>query len=249
MSAELHMDADLKHILTPSISELSSRIQKYPNNSASKILLNIENEALEHIEALVLNLLHFTLTANFGQSNQVNYTNMHKVLDFGEIESRIQRILPKPLHDNASIKANHVLKTYQQLTKRTNLTLNRVLNLNKTQQLLVYRIKDFLDLFKLQYKYIKITLNTVVYLVAILEFITKDILRLSCGYVRNLNKFSITKHDVCIAIYADPMLTELLHTLNSTIVSDLSATGSALVLTPIGSVRYFVVCLCLSLKK
>ncbi len=52
----------------------------------------------------------------------------------------------------------------------------------------------------------KLDLFVTIYLVNILEYICKDILRLTLYYVRMLGKYNINKSDVTTAIQADPML-------------------------------------------
>ena len=58
----------------------------------------------------------------------------------------------------------------------------------------------------------KLDIFVTIYLVSALEFITKDILRLTTTYVRYLEKYSINRTDVKTAIYADQVLTKLFYT-------------------------------------
>lgn len=57
----------------------------------------------------------------------------------------------------------------------------------------------------------KIDVYVTIFLVAILEYITKDILRLSTSYSRYLNKYSISKRDISTSLQADYKLTKLFY--------------------------------------
>lgn len=207
-----------KHLITPFIIELSNQIQK---NSKGGIILNIENDALEHIEYLILSILNQIIHPNSTHSNSSStasptninksFNNFNSTIDLREIECRIRRILPKNLGDAACQKVQNVLAHYDSLSSSSRL-FNLVTKMTKKTQLLntngilVYPVDLFNSILT---RDICKTEHVNIYIVSVLEFITKDILRFCSAYARNLGKFIINKKDVRTAIYADHMLTEL----------------------------------------
>ena len=57
----------------------------------------------------------------------------------------------------------------------------------------------------------KLDLFVTVFLVHVLEFVTKDVLRLTIAYVKHLNKHTINTVDVQTSIQGDPMLTKIFY--------------------------------------
>lgn len=74
---------------------------------------------------------------------------------------------------------------------------------------LIYRIHDILAKEIFQSKVYQKCLNVTIFLVNILEKITKDILDITSNYVRILQKYTITKKDVNTTILANHMFTEI----------------------------------------
>lgn len=74
---------------------------------------------------------------------------------------------------------------------------------------LIYRIHDILAKEIFQSKVYQKCLNVTIFLVNILETITKDILDITSNYVRILQKYTITKKDVNTTILANHMFTEI----------------------------------------
>ena len=288
--------------LTPCINDLSNKIQKNYTQTTngtiagSNVILGIENEALEHIEYLILNLFYLLLTNSSQQQQQQAQSpqnptilqsqstlsssstsltslvstissststissstttglllNQHELNSLLEVETRVRRLLPKNLAETAIQRGNIILVKYQNLPKRwkdhlirsTNITssstsiiqagLNSLSSLATfttskplpqaaavDNTLLIYPVDKLGKLVKSLF-HIKLDKHILVYLITVLEFLTKDILRISCGYVRNLNKQIITKRDVCVAISSDNMLVELFYGGSSSIGNETS---------------------------
>ena len=282
MSTITEFLAKSKFSLKSCIFELSNKIQKNYDQTTngtiagSNVILAIEDEAMEHIEYLVLNLFYLLLTNSTQQQTQqqqqsllqnnqsglstssISLTslistssstisasstntvllNQHELNSLPEVETRIRRLLPKNLAETAIQRGNTILEKYQNLSKRQKDNLIRSTNTpsssssifqaglsslqslatlttqkplpqsDKDNSLLIYPVDKLNKLIKSLFQ-IKLDKNILIYLITILEFLTKDILRISCGYVRNLGKQIITKRDVCVAIRSDHSLVEL----------------------------------------
>jgi hypothetical protein len=234
-----------KNLLTPAINELSIKIQHSNGQSAVNgnfIILNIENEALELIEQIILNLFNSILLVSCDDLNQSpesdamrslgkNSTNnkneneieVNSLLEnkpirtIAELEARIKQILPRSYSDDLCPKAQSVVDKCAPLLNLTK--YEKILKTlqssgssnNELNQILAFPLERIHSILCKEIFMCKIDTNITIYLLSILELITKDILYLSSSYVRFLNKHTITKNDICLAINAYHLLAKLVN--------------------------------------
>jgi hypothetical protein len=237
-----------KHLLIKAISDLSTRIQQNRvqlDESVDKgnyIILKLENDALDHIETIILDVFNSILIAapdlidqngpetdltnsfitnnntNKNNSNCAvnsnNYLNLTPIATIAEAELKTRQVLPRNYADEACPKAYSVVEKSRAILKSTNKLIPFLKNSYNTDELLTSQIFAFpIDrinqLLAKIYNLNKFDIYITIFLVAILEYITKDILHLCTCYVRHLNKYSIMKMDISTAIHADIKLARL----------------------------------------
>jgi hypothetical protein len=242
-----------KDLLIPSICELSTKVQKkYIRNSngmGNSVILNIENEALDHIEQVILDIFNSILTIGEAESSisshsiysneislnkKTNNELTNPIKTVGDAEMRVRRVLPRNYTDEVCIKAHSNIDKYNSIRSETSasskglkllrtLASNTILSNSLTNQFTSSTSHDLAQIFTFPFDRIneilckdifnvsKLDINIAIFLVSVLEFIATDILHLTSTFVRFLNKYTITKQDLSLAICAEPMLTNLFY--------------------------------------
>lgn len=129
--------------------------------------------------------------------------NLHTISD---VEERIKRLFPNPL-DVWSIRKAHetvsALKYYKKSKANSRYCAER--------SSLKTPVEKFHNLFQKELLGYKTDIQVSQFILAILEYIATDILKLSCNYVRNMTHLEITSQDIGVAMCADKVLMDMFY--------------------------------------
>jgi hypothetical protein len=161
-----------------------------------------------------------------------NETCLAPILDLNEAKLRVHQVLPHNYADTACSKAFNIVekcRKFMNTTKRVNKMLKIFTDVqnsssqanNELTQMFKFPLDKMHNILGKDIFKTKFDIFITIYLVSILEFITKDILRLATGYVRCLNKRAISQVDVKTAIQADHALTKIFYSNNMSNTDDI----------------------------
>ncbi|XP_022644691.1 son of sevenless homolog 1-like [Varroa destructor] len=181
-------------LLVPALQKLHCQV--HPTLTASA-------EALDYVEALILRLLA-TLCAGKPHSTQ-------------EVEDRVARTFPKPLDHVATKDALQALERWRaSALSTTGSTLRRPRlpgagtpggsaatghGLTLPVERLHTHVRELVGH--------KVEMTVSLFVCAVLEYIARDILKLTGNYVKNIRHSEVTLQDCRVAMCADPVLDEL----------------------------------------
>ncbi|KAH3853082.1 son of sevenless homolog 2-like [Dreissena polymorpha] len=143
--------------------------------------LTAQTDALEYIEDLIIQLLASLCACE-----------PHVVQD---VEDRVQKTFPDPIDKWAIRDADRAIKADANRNKKNS---SLVLPVDKIHPLLVKEVLGY-----------RIDYTVTIYIVAVLEYIAADILKLTGNYVKNIKHQEITYQDIKVAICADQVLMDM----------------------------------------
>jgi hypothetical protein len=135
------------------------------------------------------------------------------IANLNEAEFKARQVLPRNYADEACPKALHIVEKCRAIlnsTKRILMLKNKTIISDELDHIFTFPVEKINQLLSRIYN-AKFDLYVTIYLVAILEYIAKDMLHLATCYASYLNKYSISKEDICTAIHADYILNKLLN--------------------------------------
>lgn len=158
---------------------------------------------------------------------------IYPITNLEEAKLRVKQALPRSYSEDASARALKKVEKCKSIlnSSKRNRFFHRVMNSSSANSLSVltspqissnssdsnnnltyifsFPLEKIHNLLVETYQSVKLDVQVSIYLVAILEHITKDILRLSSSYSRHLNQYIINKKDVNISIEGDSKLKKL----------------------------------------
>ena len=247
-----------KHLLSQGINILSINVQKEAFSSENSnsptgkqnselVYLKIENEALEHIEHLVLQVFDSIILASSSlndnspeqtcamimSNSSSSQVVIYPITNLEEAEMRVKQVLPRCYSEDACARALKKVEKCKSIlnSSKKNRFFQRVKNTSNANSLSVltspqirsnssdsnnnltyifsFPLEKIHHLLVETYQCVKLDVQVSIFLVAILEHIAKDILRLSSSYSRHLKQYIINKKDVNISIEGDTKLKRL----------------------------------------
>jgi hypothetical protein len=161
-----------------------------------------------------------TSTATTNTQITSNKFRIDPISDLKEADYRVRQVIPIKLCNTACAKAMQMVEKCQQLMnnsmrgkllKAIRIDMDMQSNNKELQQQFTFPIERIHFILSKEIFACKLDIFVTIYLVYILEFLTKDILRLATAYVRQLEKYFINKSDVRTAIHVDHALTKIFY--------------------------------------